>query len=191
MKQYIIILCVTVFIGCKDSSVPRTSPSGSVLPITKDSVMVAPIVPQPIDNNLFVRMKAQPELALWVTQLASTSISEILQMKNGPFTILAPSEEAFIKSDSLIKLKDIASIEKMVKSHIISKEMSSSYLVKGMKYGGSYSVTSLAGTKLTFTKRDYEIIVSDECGNEGLIGKSDILGTNGVIHVLNGMLGLD
>ena len=66
---------------------------------------------------------------------------------------------------------------------------SSALLQKGK--GGSNTLKTLGGKTLTVVKSGMDIMIEDENGNKALVGKSDINGSNGVVHVLDKVLFVD
>ena len=50
---------------------------------------------------------------------------------------------------------------------------------------GKVTLTTLSGSKITVVKNDKGIWLKDGNGNYSMISKTDIMGSNGVIHVID------
>jgi uncharacterized surface protein with fasciclin (FAS1) repeats len=65
-------------------------------------------------------------------------------------------------------------------------------LVQNINDGnGSYSIQTLSGTILTASQEGKEIVLTDPNGQKAIIGKSDINGSNGILHALNAVLAVN
>ena len=77
----------------------------------------------------------------------------------------------------------------MLKSHIIEGDFSSASLLQSVKKTGNYKVKTLSGTSLTFFMEGSDIMLKDDTGAVGKMGKSDILSANGQVHIIDAVLG--
>lgn len=99
--------------------------------------------------------------------------------KEGPFTLFAPSDEAFGKVPPEILeavLGDREKLSAVLKNHVISGRLSSSDLARVP------SVQTALGLRLVIAARPGVTI------NDARMGVSDIEATNGVIHVIDRVL---
>lgn len=98
----------------------------------------------------------------------------------GPFTVLAPTDEAFAKvskKDMDALGKDKKKLEALLKFHVIgSKAMAED--VKKMK-----DAATLNGKKVTITVKGSDVMVG-----KAKVVKADIEASNGVIHVIDTVL---
>lgn len=97
----------------------------------------------------------------------------------GPFTVFAPSDEAFAKVpkeklDAL--LKDKAALTKVLTYHVVSGKV----MAKDVKAG---SCKTLEGTSFTVAITDGKVKVG-----AANVTKTDIVADNGVIHVIDTVL---
>ena len=142
-------------------------------------------------GSVMAKVMATPELKMLSSFIISSELTDTLMKDAGPFTIFAPKNEAFTSlPDDTNKALSNPSNKQMlldvIKNHIVSGEIDSSMLVQKIKEnGGSYKMTSLAGTELTASKSGNDIIIKDIKGAKAVIGKSDILGSNGVVHIVD------
>jgi len=109
---------------------------------------------------------------------------------DGPFTVFAPTNDAFAKIDvktlnSLLEPKNKSLLAAILTYHVVPGNLMASDVVKALKKGGgTVEVTTLNGQKLKVVKGDKGIWLVDQNGNKSPIVKTDIVAKNGVIHVI-------
>jgi uncharacterized surface protein with fasciclin (FAS1) repeats len=113
----------------------------------------------------------------------------------GPFTVFAPTNEAFGRLapgtvDTLMKPENKATLAKILKYHVVPGALSLEALVKQAKdAGGSTTLTTLEGSTLKLTAEENGVVMlTDPNGNPSYIAQPDVTQSNGVIHVVNGVL---
>jgi len=100
----------------------------------------------------------------------------------GPFTVFAPTDEAFAKLpketvESLLKPENIEQLKKILTYHVVQGRVFSNTVAKG------WASSTLAGVELTSKATGGTVTV----GGAGLV-KTDIDASNGVIHVVDTVL---
>ncbi|MBW1297760.1 fasciclin domain-containing protein [Aquimarina litoralis] len=109
---------------------------------------------------------------------------------DGPFTVFAPTNDAFAKIDantlnSLLKPANKAKLTSILTYHVIPGKIDASAVVKALKSGGGKAeLKTLSGAKLKVMKKDGKIWLKDQNGNYSQIVKTDVMASNGVIHVI-------
>ena len=113
----------------------------------------------------------------------------------GPFTVFAPTDEAFGKLvpgtiDTLVKPESKAALTKILTYHVVAGKLDYKALAKMIKAGkGMATLTTVAGGKLTVMMNgDHNIVLKDEKGNVANISIYDVYQSNGVIHVIDSVL---
>jgi uncharacterized surface protein with fasciclin (FAS1) repeats len=104
----------------------------------------------------------------------------------GPFTLFAPTNEAFAALpagtlDSLLKPENKGTLASILTYHVVS----GSVYAKDVKAG---SVVTVNGAKFTVSMSGGSVYLTDDKGNMAKIVTTDIAATNGVIHVINAVL---
>jgi len=136
-----------------------------------------------------------PELKKFVSMIVTTGLANMLIQQEGAYTILAPSDAALAaldktKMDFLLNQKNKDALIKLVNSHIVVGVLDSASIVQNIKKGnGSYKIITLSGVTYTATKEGSNIVITDVNEVKAVVGKSDIIGSNGVLHVLDAVLG--
>ena len=147
-------------------------------------------------NSVFSKLMITSETKAFASSAISASLSDMLLKEEGPFTIFAPSGDAFDAMDPELKAKltsatETTFLERTIRAHIVAGQIDSIALTKNIRSGnGSYRITTMSGDILIATKKGMDIVLKDKNGVKAVIVKSDILGSNGVVHVLDNVLSL-
>jgi uncharacterized surface protein with fasciclin (FAS1) repeats len=110
----------------------------------------------------------------------------------GPFTVFAPTNEAFAKLpagtvDTLLKPENKATLTKVLTYHVVAGRLSAGDLMKKIKEGnGTAELTTVEGGKLWVMLHDGKHIeLKDEKGGISMVTIADVFQSNGVIHVID------
>ena len=112
----------------------------------------------------------------------------------GPFTVFAPTNEAFSKLpagtvDTLLKPENKDTLTKILTYHVVAGRISASDLKKEIKAGnGEASLKTVSGGTLTATIQGNHIVLKDEKGDMSTVTISNVNQSNGVIHVVDTVL---
>jgi len=128
-----------------------------------------------------------------VTALKAAGLVETLQSA-GPFTVFAPTNEAFGKLpagtvETLVKPENKEKLTKILTYHVVAGRMTAADLTKAIKAGkGSATLKTVSGGTLTAMAKGKTIMLKDEKGGVSTVTIADVLQSNGVIHVVNTVL---
>jgi uncharacterized surface protein with fasciclin (FAS1) repeats len=112
----------------------------------------------------------------------------------GPFTVFAPTNEAFAKLpagtvDNLLKPENKDMLVKILTYHVVAGRMSSKDIAKAIKMGGgTATLKTVEGGTITATMKGKHIILTDEKGGMAMVTIADVFQSNGVIHVIDAVL---
>ncbi len=112
----------------------------------------------------------------------------------GPFTVFAPTNDAFDKLPegtvaSLLKPENKAQLAKILTYHVVSGNLDAAAVLDAIKKGkGKVVLTTVSGGKLTASLDMGKVKLTDESGNSAYVTVADLKGTNGVIHVIDGVV---
>lgn len=112
----------------------------------------------------------------------------------GPFTVFAPTNEAFAKLpagtvDTLLKPENKDMLTKILTYHVVAGKLSASDLRKEIKAGnGEASLKTVSGGTLIATMQGDHIVLKDEKGDMSTVTISNVNQSNGVIHVVDTVL---
>jgi uncharacterized surface protein with fasciclin (FAS1) repeats len=153
------------------SSAPSMTPSMSASAAEKDIVDTA---------------VAAGSFGTLATALTEAGLVETLKGE-GPFTVFAPTDEAFaaLPKGALDKLvADKTKLTAVLTYHVISGEVMAEQVV-GMD---GKKVKTVQGGELTIKVADGKVSLTDAAGNTVNVIKTDVTASNGVIHVIDGVL---
>jgi uncharacterized surface protein with fasciclin (FAS1) repeats len=125
-----------------------------------------------------------------VTALTAADLVGALQ-GDGPFTVFAPTNSAFAKIDSnalnsLLEEKNQKALANILTYHVVSGKLTATDVVAALKKGnGTVELEALNGQVLTVMQKDDKIWLKDVNGNYSEIVATDVMGSNGVIHVID------
>lgn len=111
--------------------------------------------------------------------LTATGLDKTL-MGAGPFTVFAPTDEAFAKLPAGTVeglLKDTKALSNILLYHVVAGKVMSTDLTNGMK------ANTVQGSPVTFTVADGKVKV-----NDANVTVADIAASNGVIHVIDAVI---
>lgn len=112
----------------------------------------------------------------------------------GPFTVFAPTNEAFNKLPAgtvptLLKAENKKTLVKVLTYHVVAGKYSASALLKLItKGGGKAQLKTVQGEKLTVSKMGDKIMLTDAKGGMSHVTIADVNQSNGVIHVVDTVL---
>ena len=156
------------------------------------SVMVGGAAMYPTKNIVENAVNSKDHTTL-VAAVKAAGLVETLQGA-GPFTVFAPTNEAFNKLpqeavSTLLKPENKGALTSVLTYHVVPGRISSASLLDMIKKnGGSYKAKTVQGGELTFMKKGKSIVVTDEKGGMSKVTIADVNQSNGVIHVVNSVL---
>jgi uncharacterized surface protein with fasciclin (FAS1) repeats len=112
---------------------------------------------------------------------------------DGPFTVFAPTDAAFAALpdgtvDSLLMEQNRDMLTKVLTAHVVPGRLTSDDLLSGLAAGETANLTTVSGDALSVGLRGGQPVVFDESGNVYAISTADVMQSNGVIHVVDGVL---
>ncbi len=112
----------------------------------------------------------------------------------GPFTVFAPTNEAFAKLpkaavEKLMQPDMKADLAKVLTYHVVAGKIDAAELAKGIKAGGgSYNMKTVEGEPLTARMEGDKIELIDAKGGGAMVEIADVYQSNGVVHVIDSVL---
>jgi uncharacterized surface protein with fasciclin (FAS1) repeats len=145
-----------------------------------DSVAAAPLADAPAPKDIVETAIAAGTFNTLAKALTAAGLVETLK-GTGPFTVLAPTDEAFAKipaKDLEALLADKAALTKVLTYHVIAGNVPASTVTTLTE------ATSLEGSKIAIKVVDGKVTLN----GASEVTATDIAASNGVIHVINTVL---
>jgi uncharacterized surface protein with fasciclin (FAS1) repeats len=130
-----------------------------------------------------------------VSALVDTAGLETVLSGVGPYTLFAPSDDAFKKAlgdDRIEAMKDEkmrAEDAALLKAHLVPGLLTRQDIGAAIdRAGGSATMTTIAGGTLTFTRSGQGIAVTSDTGAKAMLAADETVAANGAIEPVNGLL---
>lgn len=128
-----------------------------------------------------------------VAAVKAAGLVDILK-GSGPFTVFAPTNEAFDKLpagtvDTLLKPENKAMLTNILTYHVVAGNMDSKAIAKAIRAGGGKAaLKTVSGGTLTAWMDGNTLVLTDEKGAQSRVTIADVRQSNGVIHVVDSVL---
>lgn len=112
----------------------------------------------------------------------------------GPFTVFAPTNDAFDTLpegtvETLLKPENKAQLSKILTYHVVSGNIDAAGVLAAIKNGkGSVVLKTVSGGMLTASLENDKVKLTDENGNSAFVIAADLKASNGVVHVIDGVV---
>ena len=153
------------------------------------------IINQPMSLNIVETAVSVPDLSILVNalQMADGDLVSVLN-GNGPFTVLAPTNEAFnnfLQANNFASLSDVPTdvLSQVLLNHVITGSVPSSALAG---QGSGYAKTNAMGAGDNYMSLYFDTTNGVRFNNVASVinGGADVSATNGVVHVIDAVIGL-
>ena len=128
-----------------------------------------------------------------VAAVKAADLVETLQGA-GPFTVFAPTNEAFAKLpkgtvETLLKPENKTKLQKILTYHVLAGKHSASDIMNDIKKGnGKATYKTVSGGTLTAMMKGKKLMLMDENGGMATVSIADVNQSNGVIHVIDSVV---
>jgi len=164
----------------------------AVSAFAQKTVMVGGAAMYPTKNIVENAVNSKDHTTL-VAAVKAAGLVETLEGA-GPFTVFAPTNEAFNKLpagtvDNLVKPENKATLTSILTYHVVAGKLDSKALMEKIKAGGGKAIlTTVQGEKLTVMQKGSHLEIKDSKGGVATVTIKDVYQSNGVIHVINKVL---
>ncbi|WP_375291836.1 fasciclin domain-containing protein [Qipengyuania sp.] len=112
----------------------------------------------------------------------------------GPFTVFAPTDAAFAKVpkamlDSAMMDSNRPLLTKILTYHVVPGRVTAADLMQRIKAGGGKAMlTTVQGEQLTASMMGNMVMLTGKNGSMSHVTQADVMQSNGIIHVVDGVL---
>jgi uncharacterized surface protein with fasciclin (FAS1) repeats len=137
------------------------------------------------DETIVEIAAGNPDFSTLVSAVEAAGLAETLSGE-GPFTVFAPTNEAFaaIPAETLQSLLEPANQEtlsQILTYHVVAGEVMAADVAPG-------EVETVEGTPFTIEVEGSDVFIVDGQGGRAQVVTTDIVASNGVIHVIDAVL---
>jgi uncharacterized surface protein with fasciclin (FAS1) repeats len=160
--------------------------------VAKQDPMVGGAAMTPTKNIIENAVNSQDHTTL-VAAVKAAGLVDTLEGP-GPFTVFAPTNEAFAKLpagtvDTLLKPENKPTLVKILTYHVVAGKMGSKEIAKAIKAGnGTATLKTVSGGTLKASMQGNNLVLTDEKGGTSTVTIADVYQSNGVIHVVDTVL---
>jgi uncharacterized surface protein with fasciclin (FAS1) repeats len=164
----------------------------SLVAFAQDAPMVGGAAMYPT-KNIVENASAAKNLTTLVAAVKAAGLVETLEGP-GPFTVFAPTNEAFAKLpagtvDTLLKPENKDQLTKILTYHVVAGKLSASDLMKQIKAGGGKAMLkTVNGEMLTASMQGKHLVLTDAKGGTAMVTQANVFQSNGVVHVIDAVL---
>jgi uncharacterized surface protein with fasciclin (FAS1) repeats len=160
--------------------------------MSADTVMVggAPMYPS---KNIIENAVNSKDHTTLVAAVKAAGLVDTLEGA-GPFTVFAPTNEAFAKLppgtvDTLLKPENKPMLVKILTYHVVAGRYTAADLMKMVEAGGGKAtLKTVEGETLTLSENGPNLFISGEKSGVAEVTISNVNQSNGVIHVINSVV---
>lgn len=192
MKRTITVTLAGVAAAALALSLGTTAPAFAQMKEKEKTVTVggAPMYPS---KNIVQNAVNSKDHTTLVAAVKAAGLVDTLQSP-GPFTVFAPTNEAFAKLpagtvDTLLKPENKKTLTNVLTYHVVPGRLSAKDLMEKIRAGnGKAMLKTVEGEELTFAEKDGRLRIWDAKGGSAQVTIRNVMQSNGVIHVIDTVL---
>jgi uncharacterized surface protein with fasciclin (FAS1) repeats len=192
MKRTITVTLAGVAAAALALSLGTTAPAFAQMKEKENTVTVggAPMYPS---KNIVQNAVNSKDHTTLVAAVKAAGLVDTLQSP-GPFTVFAPTNEAFAKLpagtvDTLLKPENKKTLTNVLTYHVVPGRLSAKDLMEKIRAGnGKAMLKTVEGEELTFAEKDGRLWIWDAKGGSAQLTIRNVMQSNGVIHVIDTVL---
>jgi uncharacterized surface protein with fasciclin (FAS1) repeats len=145
------------------------------------------------DKNIVENAVNSADHTSLVAAVQAAGLVETL-MSAGPFTVFAPTNDAFAKLpagtvETLLKPENKDMLVKILTCHVVAANALATDIVGMIEAdGGAHKIGTVGGCEFTASMKDGKVMIEDGQGNMATVTIADVKQSNGVIHVIDTVL---
>jgi len=192
MKRTITVTLAGVAAAALALSLGATAPAFAQMKEKEKTVTVggAPMYPS---KNIVQNAVNSKDHTTLVAAVKAAGLVDTLQSP-GPFTVFAPTNEAFAKLpagtvDTLLKPENKKTLTNVLTYHVVPGRLSAKDVMEKVRAGnGKAMLKTVEGEELTFAEKDGRLWIWDAKGGSAQVTIRNVMQSNGVIHVIDTVL---
>ncbi len=141
-------------------------------------------------GNIVAVAQGNENFSTLVSAVTAADLGETLS-GTGPFTVFAPTNDAFAKVDKatldgLMKPESKKDLAGLLTYHVVSGKLMAADVAKAIKDGsGTATLKTVQGQELKAMMEGDKVVLTDANGGKSTITMTDVPASNGVIHAID------
>jgi len=140
--------------------------------------------PMSADRDIVANLESAPQHRMFVAALVAANLDGYLS-NAGAYTVFAPADSAFA---ALEPPPDEATLAALAGTHVVPGRLTAFELSQRLQMG-AVRLTAFNGAPLTLTAGPEGLRIADGRGRQARIVNADGLQSNGIVHVIDAVLG--
>jgi uncharacterized surface protein with fasciclin (FAS1) repeats len=159
--------------------------SNSSSPTTTNKPSTTSTTAAMAEQNIVQIASSNPNFSTLVAAVKAAGLVDTLSGP-GPYTVFAPTNAAFAALpagtvDTLLKPENQAELKKILTYHVVPGKVVAADVKPG-------TITTAEGGTITVSVENGKVVLTDAKGGKATVTQTDIMASNGVIHVINAVL---
>jgi uncharacterized surface protein with fasciclin (FAS1) repeats len=177
-RKTTLAIAACLAVGLLAGACSSTSSSSSAMSTTTSAVATA-------SKNIVQIAESNPDFSTLVSALSAAGLVSTLEGP-GPFTVFAPTNAAFAALpagtlQTLLEPANKAELTSILTYHVVAGDLKAADIMPG-------AVKTVNGATFTVNDTGGKLTITDGKGNTANIIQTNIVASNGVIHVINAVL---
>lgn len=147
------------------------------------------------NNSVHALVQQDTVLTTFSRNIESNQLAQTFREEEGPYTVFAPSNVAYNnlsqeERNNLMNGQNMNENSARLFYLVVDEELTSEELREEIQNtdDGTYELSTMQGEEIVATLEGDEVVLTDGSGNRATLTSSDIDASNGVIHVIDGIL---
>lgn len=190
MKMFSSTLAIAGLLALAACDAPETDTAA-----TEETAATDPMATEPAAPGTIVELaQGNGDLSTLVSAVQAAELGETLSGP-GPYTVFAPTNAAFAKVPEAARTQLMSPAGKgdltaILTYHVVEGETMSPALIAAIEGAGDkgYAIKTVNGATLTAMLEGGKVVLTDAAGNKATVAQPDVDASNGVVHVIDGVL---
>lgn len=180
-----------IFTSCGETKKDNTTAQQMEAPVEETSNAMA--MNETTEPNIVEVAVGNENFTTLVAAVKAADLVETLS-GNGPFTVFAPTNDAFAKLpagtvDMLLKPENKAKLSSILTYHVVSGKYEAAAVIDAIKKNnGKFTVDTVNGGAITLSLDGDKVMLTDANGGKATVVMADVAASNGVIHAIDSVV---
>ncbi|MFK7834282.1 MAG: fasciclin domain-containing protein [Winogradskyella sp.] len=150
-------------------------------------------VPEVVVPNIVGVASGNENFSTLVAAVSTAGLAETLSSE-GPFTVFAPTNDAFAKLpagtvDTLLKPENKEQLTGVLTYHVVAGNFGAAAVIEAINNNdGKFTVSTVQGGDIELSLKDGNVMLKDANGGMSTVVIADVAASNGVIHAIDSVV---